>query len=131
MKALIIEDDDDVRAIMCALLESKGWDTAEGTDGDDALARAIREAPDIIILDVMMPIKNGLEALKELRTDPRTGHVPIIMLTAINDFELGLRRDAFSVAQELGVAPPEAFLEKPVNKDHLLSTITDITGHEF
>ena len=131
MKALVIEDDQDVRDVVCTLLESKGWEVVQGEDGEEALLKAVRELPDIIIMGVMMPRKSGLEALQELRTDPRTCHLSVIMLTAVNDQELSLRRDAMSIAQELGVAPPEAFLEKPLKNDVLLATITDITGYEF
>jgi len=121
---LIAEDDTDVVAFLSALLTHEGCTVITAEDGDDAVVSAVRDQPDAIILDVMMPGKTGFDALREIRTDPRTAHIPVIMLTAVNDFELGIEHDRESTGRRLGVTPPEAFLEKPIRPDDLLNALT-------
>ncbi len=113
--ALVVDDEADVREMVAALFEMHGWRTIQGETGDDVLALAVEHLPDLVVLDVMMPIKTGIEAFRELRSDPRTTHIPVIMLTAVNEYELSMPRDAEAVGQETKVTPPEAFLEKPVD----------------
>lgn len=131
MTVLVVEDDEDIRQVVCTLLRSKGVNVIEATNGEDAVMSALRHHPDLIIMDVMMPVKTGFEALKEMRTDRRMDFFPVIMLTAVNDYELGLRRDAEAVGRELEIRSPEAFIEKPVDTAILLETITEVTGHPF
>jgi CheY-like chemotaxis protein len=126
---LIAEDDADVQAFLRALLLHEGCTVHTANDGDEAVLIAVREQPDAIILDVMMPGKGGFEALKELRVDPRTAHIPVIMLTAVNDYELGVDHDRESTGRRLGVTPPEAFLEKPVRPDDLLEALVAAVEH--
>lgn len=121
---LVAEDDADVSEFICALLRSEGCTVFTAEDGDDAILTAVRQQPDAIILDVMMPGKDGFEALKELRQDSRTAHIPVIMLTAVNDFELGIGHDRESTGRRLGVPAPEAFLEKPVRPGELLEALS-------
>lgn len=118
-KVLVVDDEPDVRDMIAALFEMHGWRTIQGASGEEALGLTLEHMPDLIVLDVMMPIKNGIEALRELRKDPRTGHLPVIMLTAVNEFELSTPRDAARVGREARVNPPDAFLEKPVQLEAL------------
>lgn len=118
-KVLIVDDEADVRDMIAALFEMHGWRTVQGKSGDEALVLAIEHLPDLVVLDVMMPVMNGIEVFRELRKDPRTGHLPIIMLTAVNEFELSTPRDAQKVGHEAKVNPPDAFLEKPVELEAL------------
>jgi len=121
---LIADDDSDVLDFMRALLLSEGCTVFTASDGDEAVLVAVREQPDAIVLDVMMPGKTGFDALKELRTDPRTAHIPVVMLTAVNDFELGTGHDRESTGRRLGVVPPESFLEKPIRPADLLAALS-------
>lgn len=124
--ALVIDDDDIIRETVAAFLEGEGWKCFLGCDGDEAISMTNNRMPDLIVMDVMMPGKDGFEALKELREDHRFAHIPVVMLTAVNEFELGERHDADSVGADLGVDPPEAFIDKPVKKDDLLAAINEI-----
>lgn len=119
-KALIVDDSCDARATVAMCLEAEGWETLEGEDGDEGVAMAIRECPDVIFLDLLMPQKDGFETLKELREDFRTSHIPVVVLTAINDYELGAHHDAESIGRSLDVDPPEGFIEKPFEVDDIL-----------
>ena len=127
-KALGVDDDPEVRSLVSLFLEGHGWETREGEDGDEAVALAVHDCPDVIILDLMMPQKDGFEAFKELREDMRTRHIPVVMLTAVNDFDLGEVHDAESIGRRLSVTPPEAFIPKPFDIDAVLAAAADATG---
>lgn len=126
--ALVVDDEPDVRSMVAALLEQDGWDTLEARNGDEALALAAACYPDVIVMDVMMPGKNGFEVYKELRADHRTAHVPVVMLTAINEHELGMHHSAGSMARTLGVDEPCAFIDKPIDAAKLRSALEFIPG---
>lgn len=115
-KTVLIADDETViRTNLSALFRQKGWDTVESRDGSEALALAVTRQPDLVVLDIMMPGVDGFEAFQGLRNDHRTGHIPVVMLTSVNDYQLGTRHDGDSVASDLGVTPPEGFVEKPMD----------------
>lgn len=83
MKILIVDDEDDIRAISrLALGRVGGMDVTDAASGRDAIAKAVTEAPDAILLDVMMPEQDGPETLRLLKSDPRTAHIPVVFLTA-------------------------------------------------
>lgn len=83
MKILIIDDEDDIRRISrLALGRVGGMDVIDSPSGTEGVARAIAEAPDAILLDVMMPERDGPETLGVLKSDPRTARIPVIFLTA-------------------------------------------------
>ena len=93
-KILIVEDEDKIRKIVKTFLEKKSFEIVEVSDGKDAIDSFLTEKPDLVILDVMLPHKNGFEICKEIR---EFGNTPILMLTAktqdtdeINGFQLGV-----------------------------------------
>lgn len=80
---LVAEDDPDIRAVIeLALARVGGLDVVACADGAVALALAARDAPDLILLDVMMPVMDGVETLGRLKTAPGTAHIPVVFLTA-------------------------------------------------
>ena len=83
MKILIIDDEDDIRSISrLALGRVGGMDVTDASSGKDGIAKAVAEAPDAILLDVMMPEQDGPATLLLLKADPRTAGIPVIFLTA-------------------------------------------------
>jgi CheY-like chemotaxis protein len=83
LKILIIDDEDDIRRISrLALGRVGGMEVVEAATGAEGISKAVSEAPDAILLDVMMPERDGPETLGLLRADPRTAHIPVIFLTA-------------------------------------------------
>jgi len=82
-KVMIVDDDDDVRAISALAARKIGnWDVVSVGSGDEAVALAPSERPDVILLDVMMPAPDGPATLAMLRDHPATAETPVIFLTA-------------------------------------------------
>jgi len=84
-KVLIVEDFDDVRRMMRFVLTSAGYEVIEATDGYEAVDIAIFEQPDLILMDIAMPVMDGIEATKAIREHAETESIPIIALSAYGD----------------------------------------------
>ncbi|MDQ3159203.1 MAG: response regulator [bacterium] len=83
-KILLVEDDDGLANVYIQRLEGEGFQVKRVPNGEDALASALKYAPDLIILDVMMPKVSGFDVLDILRNTPETADVKIVMLTALS-----------------------------------------------
>src|SRR5437867_2458701 len=82
---LIADDDPEILTMLSLRLGKKGYEVIEAADGVQTLRQAREKQPDLVILDVMMPGKNGWEVARELRSDPELRNVGIVMLTAIGE----------------------------------------------
>ena len=94
---LLAEDDADIRFLVTFKLTQAGYQVREFGDGLSAVAGAREQPPDLAILDVMMPGMSGIEVCRELRKDPATAKIPVILLTAMaqeTDIEAGLAAGA-------------------------------------
>jgi CheY-like chemotaxis protein len=81
-KILIVDDKATSRELLRTVLEKQGYTIIEASNGQEALEKTRSEAPDLILLDLQMPLRNGYEVLAELRKDPAYAKLPIIALTA-------------------------------------------------
>jgi CheY-like chemotaxis protein len=107
---LVVEDDADLRDALAEIIEGAGYTVLTAANGRDALAMAAEHPPALVLLDLLMPVMDGQEALVALRQLP--GHIPVVFMSA------GLRaRDA---AAQLDA---EGYLEKPFNVDELLRLV--------
>lgn len=91
-KILIVDDEPDTVELAKMVLSYEGYETIVAYDGEQALEMVHSENPDLVLLDIKMPKKNGLEVCKELKDDPKYQHIPILMFTAKvhdRDLELG------------------------------------------
>jgi two-component system alkaline phosphatase synthesis response regulator PhoP len=82
-KILLVDDDPDLVEAVSTILESKGYAVAAAYGGVEGLKKARTENPDLIVLDVMMPDKNGYEVCKELKADKKYRSIPVLLLTAV------------------------------------------------
>lgn len=92
-KVMLVEDDDNLREIYGARLEAEGYTIVAAKDGEEALALAVKEKPDLIISDVMMPRISGFDMLDILRNAPETKETKVIMMTALSQAEDKARAD--------------------------------------
>jgi two-component system phosphate regulon response regulator PhoB len=81
-KILVVEDEDDILELISYNLAKEGYQVTGVPTGEDTLKRVRSELPDLVVLDLMLPGVDGLEVCKLLKNDPKTRHVPIVMLTA-------------------------------------------------
>ncbi len=115
---LIVDDAPLGRKVLQSLLISEGYDLAFAADGPEALHKAGLYAPDLILLDIMMPGMDGYEVCERLRADPILGEVPIIMVTTLDDADSRLR----------GIeAGADDFVSKPFNRAELRARVRTIT----
>jgi CheY-like chemotaxis protein len=119
-RILIIDDEEDIREVAGLSLETvAGWEVILASSGAQGIARAIEQQPDAILLDVMMPGMDGPATFRELRGNPATAHIPVMLLTAKVQ-STDQRRFA-----DLGV---EAVLFKPFDPLTLSKQIADVLG---
>ncbi|RYC74485.1 response regulator transcription factor [Candidatus Nanosyncoccus alces] len=83
-KVMVVEDDASLREIYGIRITAEGYDVVSAGDGEEALAMAVREKPDLILSDVMMPKISGFDMLDILRTTPETASIKVIMMTALS-----------------------------------------------
>ena len=121
-RVLVVDDIEQNRKLLTDKLKNEYFHVIQAVDGQDAIDRTLAEEPDVILMDVMMPKLNGVEACRQLKMDPRTEHIPIVLVTALNEREDRLRG--------LG-AGADDFLTKPVNDLHLLSRVRALTKYKM
>ena len=81
-KVLIVEDDSGARRMLEFTLQQEGFEVITAANGREGLERAQNEQPDVIVMDIMMPVMGGLEACLRIKEVPTTSHIPILVLTA-------------------------------------------------
>jgi signal transduction histidine kinase/CheY-like chemotaxis protein len=109
---LIIDDDEEVRYTIGQYLASRGYQVIFAEDGDKGIQMAIEEQPFAITLDVMLPKKDGWSVLKELKENPKTKDIPIIMLSILGEKNIGYGLGAFE------------YFVKPISADKILSAFS-------
>jgi len=124
-KILIVDDEPDAIEIAKAILsEIDGITIDSANDADSGLAKAREIMPDLVMLDIDMPGKNGLYVFSELRKDAKTEKIPIIMVTGLAS-ELGVSFNAEDMKNHFG-SRPEAYIEKPADPVALQETVKKI-----
>ncbi len=118
-RILLIDDDPDFVESTRVVLESKPYDVIVACNGDEGLRKAREEAPDLILLDIIMPVKDGFAAAEQLKKDPKLGKIPTLMLTSFAARRAGT---AIPVGRgfELEV---EDYIDKPVKPEELLAIV--------
>ena len=81
-RILLVEDQEDNRRIMRDLLSARGYELLEATDGEEGLAAAERERPDLILMDIQLPGLDGYEVTRRIKANPAFPHIPIIAVTS-------------------------------------------------
>ena len=119
-RVLVVDDNSTNRRLMQATLEAKYYTVMLAANGPEALAAALNFSPQVILLDIMMPGMDGFEVCRRLKSDDRTRHIPVVMLTALNDAEDRVR----------GLnAGADDFLSKPVAELDLTARLDTLTRY--
>jgi diguanylate cyclase (GGDEF)-like protein len=112
---LVIEDDPRARELMTTHLTREGYHVLHATDGEDGVRKAREWQPFAIVLDILLPLKNGWDVLTELKTSPATTSIPVVIVSVVDDQLRGL---------SLGAA---AYLTKPVNRSDLIAAVKNLS----
>lgn len=106
-KILIVDDEEDNRSLLASRLEREGFITRMAEDGEDALAKIAFDAFDLILLDILMPKMDGFQTLLKIKSNQKTSHIPVIMISALDDL---------SMVVPCIEAGAEDYLSKPFNR---------------
>ncbi len=116
-KILLVDDEPDIIETVAKRLESQGYEVLIARDGEEALAKARREKPDLIILDLMLPKMDGYKVCSFLKNDSRSAKIPILILTA------RIQENEEKLAYECGA---NAYVTKPFESAELLAKIKNM-----
>ena len=114
---LLVEDEDNITEAIRFLLTRDGWHVEAHADGGTAVQRIREREPDLLILDLMLPGRNGLDILRELRSEDRFATLPVLMLTA-----RGQAQDR-DLAEQAGVS---RFMTKPFSNAEVLEAVREL-----
>lgn len=119
-KILLVEDDVNLRDIYFARFQADGYELAVASNGEEALAIAVKEKPDLILLDVMMPRISGFDVLDILRSTPETKQTKVIMMTALSEQTDKDRGKALGVDEYL--------VKSQVTLEDVVATVKKVLG---
>lgn len=111
-KILVIDDHAEVRSLVAAVLDDREFDLSMAADGEAGIAKAFSEIPDLILLDLQMPRKDGVDTYNLLRSDGRTKSIPVIMMTGYDEKSGYLKKSLFA-------AGIREYIQKPIKPDFL------------
>ncbi len=118
-RILVIEDTEDNRQILRDLLNAAGYEVIEATDGATGVSMAAEQRPDLILMDIQIPVLDGYEATRRLKADPATRHIPIIAVTSY-----ALVGDE-AKTREAGC---DGYVAKPFSPRHMLQKVREFIG---
>lgn len=114
---LVVDDSDVIRALISVNLQIEGFEVVTAADGREAIDKVLELQPDVMTIDVKMPRLDGFETVQRIRSDPRTCHLKVAMVTACAQ-EADLRR-----GEAVGV---DAYVTKPFDPSTLVRTVRDL-----
>ncbi len=118
-KILIVDDDSDFVEAITLILKPKKFEVVAAYNGKEGIEKVKSERPDLVVLDVMMPEKDGYSVCKELKSDPRWSHIPILLLTAVVSHVPTTR-----FTQQMGMeTEADDYIDKPVEPEVLVKRI--------
>jgi CheY-like chemotaxis protein len=110
----VVEDQDELRSLYAEQLTMSGFDVIEAANGEDAITHTSTRTPDVVLMDLSLPILDGWEATRRLKADARTAHIPVVALTA---------HDGSGELQRATRAGCDWFVPKPCPPDALIAEV--------
>jgi CheY-like chemotaxis protein len=118
-RILIVDDDADFAESTRIVLESKPYEVIVAVNGNEGLRKARQEKPDLVLLDIIMPVEDGFTAAEHLKKDPELAKIPVLMLTSY-----ATKGSGTGIPQSRGYElEAEDYIEKPVSPDDLLAIV--------
>lgn len=117
-KILVVEDNEDNLTVLCDELEYVGYEVISAANGEEAIEKTFTERPDLILMDISIPVIDGWEATRRLKADPKTENIPIIALTA---------HAMAGDAEKAKAAGCDGYIAKPCTPDEVAAKV----GHFF
>ena len=119
-KIMVVEDDMSLREIYSIRIVAEGYEVVSAGDGEEALAVAVREKPDLILSDVMMPKISGFDMLDILRSTPETANIKVVMMTALSSDDQRRRGEQLGADRYL--------VKSQVGIEDVINTIHEVLG---
>jgi CheY-like chemotaxis protein len=126
-KILIVDDELDMRIFLCNLLGNCGYEPIDAGDKAEAMQKALREKPALIILDVTMPREGGMQMYRELKENEDLKNVPVIMVSTIDKKTFAFYQKFPGTSRSKSVPDPGAYLEKPLETEELIRLVHSLT----
>jgi CheY-like chemotaxis protein len=123
--AVIIDDEPDITTYLATLLADHGWEARTANSVKDGLALLANGRPDVVLLDLMMPERGGLNALVEIRKTETVRDVPVVVVSGIQD---KLNANYHGYIERFRHYRPDVFLDKPVDPALLLKTLDGLVA---
>ena len=117
-RVLIVEDDEVTALVLSEYLEAHGYETSIATTGYDGVARFLTECPDLALVDVLLPKKDGFDVCYAMKSSDHGQHTPVVLMSAVY-------RDAQGEASTRGVEA-DGFLRKPFDLDELVARVDQL-----
>lgn len=120
-KIMVVEDTPSNLRMIIDMLESEGYEVIPTKDGAEAMAALKTQTPDLVLLDVQLPARNGFDVCRDIKGEASFRNLPVIMMS-------GVHKDAQSQARALLNCRATAFLKKPFTRDELITKIKAVLG---
>jgi twitching motility two-component system response regulator PilH len=125
-KILVVDDDPDVRLFNASVVQDLGYRSVEAANGEEGQLMVAQEVPDLIILDVMMPLQSGIRLYRALKTDSAFANIPVIILSGISERSFMKSQEALNAFGGGEIPAPEAYVEKPADAETLAGLIRQL-----
>jgi len=122
-KIMIIDDEPDIRVYLAAAAEDNGFEPLT-LGAEERIIKIIADKmPDLVVLDIMMPMRSGISIYKEIRTSPSLRHIPIILISGMASMSDFMGSGFRKLIGDDRIPPPDAFIEKPIDLSLLFKQI--------
>ena len=123
--AVVIDDEADIRTFLSTVLADAGWTVHTAGSADEGFALVRSERPAVVLLDLMMPERGGLNVLVNIRKDAELKAIPVVVVSGIQDT---LTSDYHAYFERFKHYKPDAYLDKPVEPAQLLAKLEEVTA---
>ncbi len=120
---LVIEDESDILTYLMTVLEDHGFDARTISARESIVRTVAEETPDLILLDVMMPMRSGVSIYKEIRASSAFSKIPVVILSGFSSHSSRMSGDFSKMMTDESIPAPDGFVDKPVDLDQLIALV--------